>query len=237
MNMYTFSTLNDKDFEVIVKDLLNKKFGLNLQSFKVGKDQGRDLRFSTPENNNAIIVQAKHYVGSGYAQLKSTLKNTELPKIKKLNPDHYIIATSLPLSASQKDELKGILSPFVLTSNDIIGQEDLNGYLNEHPDVEKVHYKLWFSSTRVLESLMNKAVEGKSRFLFEQIKAKIPFYVVTEKVNDARSILQSQKILLVTGQPGIGKTSLAEVLLFEWAKNGSKVHIVENFEEAERCKR
>ncbi len=87
MNNYNFSTLNDKEFEQIAKDLLNAKYNLGLQNFKVGKDKGTDLRFSTSNNNNSIIVQAKHYIGSGYAQLKSTLLRKELGKVKKLLPD------------------------------------------------------------------------------------------------------------------------------------------------------
>lgn len=85
MNNYNFSTLNDKEFEQITKDLLNAKFGINLQDFKVGKDQGIDLRFSSPTNDNSIVVQVKHFLKSGYSQLKNKLKNEELDKVKILN--------------------------------------------------------------------------------------------------------------------------------------------------------
>ena len=106
MSKYNFSTLNDKEFEQIAKDLLNAKYNLGLQDFKVGKDKGIDLRFSTLKNDNSIVVQAKHYIGSGFAQLKSTLVKKELDKVKKLLPDRYIVVTSLSLTATQKDELK-----------------------------------------------------------------------------------------------------------------------------------
>ncbi|WP_394421209.1 restriction endonuclease [Tenacibaculum mesophilum] len=59
MNNYDFSTLNDKEFEEISKDLLNTKFNLKLQSFRIGKDKGVDLRYSTEKNNNSLVVQAK----------------------------------------------------------------------------------------------------------------------------------------------------------------------------------
>ena len=230
---YSFSTLNDKDFEQIAKDLLNAKFHLGLQDFKIGKDKGRDLRFSTPENDNSIVVQAKHYIGSKFAQLKHTLLKTELDKIKTLNPDRYIVVTSLPLSASQKDELKSLLAPFVLTSNDIIGREDLNGYLSEFKEIETKYYKLWFSSTNILNSIMNNAVEGRTRYLLERIQDKIPFYVITKKIEEANKILHKKKLLLITGNPGVGKTTLAEMILFEKAKEGYKIYKVENIREAE----
>lgn len=129
MGDYDFSTINDKDFEVLCLDLLNAKYKLNLQSFKVGKDKGIDLRYSTSKNNNEIIVQAKHYSGSSYAQLKHTLKETEAKNVKQLNPNRYMIVTSLSLSASQKDDLKNLFNPFVIDSNDVLGRDDLNAIL------------------------------------------------------------------------------------------------------------
>lgn len=230
---YNFSTLNDKEFEQIAKDLLNANFNLELQNFKVGKDKGIDLRFSTKEKDNSIVVQAKHYIGSDFPQLKHKLLKVELVKIQKLEPDRYIVVTSLSLSASQKDELRTGLAPFVLTSNDIIGQEDLNGYLGEFKEVEKKYFKLWFSSINVFNAVINNAVEGRTKYMMEKIRSKIPFYVVTKKLDDANKILQKEKLLLITGQPGIGKTTLAEIILFERAKNGHKIYKVENIREAE----
>lgn len=142
MSNYTFSTLNDKEFEEISKDLLNAKFDLGLQSFRTGRDKGIDLRFSTPKNNNSIVVQVKHYINSGYPLLKSKIKNDELEKVIRLNPDRYILVTSIDLTANQKDELKDLLTPFVLDSNDVIGQKGLNDFLKVNETIEKQYYKL-----------------------------------------------------------------------------------------------
>lgn len=232
MNDYDFSTINNKEFEVLCMDLLNAKHDLNLQSFKPGRDKGIDMRYSTSKNNNEIIVQAKHYTGSQYAQLKHSVKK-ELEKIEKLRPGRYIVVTSQPLSAVEKDELKEILNPFVLSSNDILGKEDLNAILRAHPEVEKRHFKLWFSSIDILETVINNAVEGRTRYHLESIQKKIPFYVLTKKLDEALEILHREKLLVITGQPGIGKTTLADIILFEKAKNGFKVYKVENIREAE----
>ena len=233
MNNYNFSTLNDKDFETLAKDLLNAKFHLELQNFKVGRDKGVDLRYSTPKKNNSIVVQVKHYIGSKYSNLKSSLKTKELGKVKKLNPDRYIVVTSLPLSNTQKDDIKILMKPFIKTSNDIIGQEDLNSYLSEFKEIEKRHFKLWFSSINILDLIINNAISGRTQYLLKKISKNIPFYVITKKLDEANRILSKEKLLLITGQPGIGKTTLAEMILFERAKNEYKIHQVENIREAE----
>lgn len=233
MSNYDFSTLNDKEFEEISKDLLNSKFGFELQSFRNGRDKGIDLRFSSLKNDNSIIVQVKHYLKSGYSLLKSTIKNDELKKIPNLKCERYILVTSIDLSVGQKDELKKILTPHVKSTNDIIGQNELNDYLNQFKEIEKKYYKLWLSSTNVLQTILNNAIESRTKYFLSQLDQKIKYYVVTNKIDEANEILQKEKILLITGQPGIGKTSLAEIILFERAKDGFKIHKVENIKEAE----
>ena len=210
MNNYNFSTLNDKEFEQICKDLLNAKFGLELQDFKVGKDKGIDLRYSSIKNNNSIVVQAKHYIGSKYAQLKHTLKEKEYSKIKSLKPDRYIVTTSLSLTAIEKDELKEILEPYVKTSNDIIGQESLNEYLSENKNIETKYFKLWFSSINVFRTILNNAIESRTKYLLEKIQRNFPYYVVTKKLDAANKILIKEKLLLITGQPVLWILSTAE---------------------------
>lgn len=69
--------------------------------------------------------------------------------------------------------------------------------------------------------------------MLEQIAKKIQFYVITRQIDEAVKILQREKVLLITGQPGIGKTTLAEIILFTRAKNGQKIYKVENIDEAE----
>lgn len=233
MNNYDFSTINDKEFEQLCLDILNAKFNYQLQGFKVGKDKGVDLRFSTSENNNSLVVQVKHYVNSKFSNLKHTLKEKELKKLKDLNPEKYIVVTSLPLSPQEKDELKVILHPFVLSSNDIIGREDLNMYLRENPEIEKNHFKLWFSSINILNTVLNNAIEARTKYHLEDVKSKIPFYVITKKLDEANKILQKEKLLLITGQPGIGKTTLADIILFKRAKDNYKIYKVESIREAE----
>ncbi len=233
MSNYTFSSINDKEFELLVLDLLNAKFNLNLQAFKLGQDQGIDLRYSSAENNNHIVVQAKHYVSSGYAKLKKVFVKDELNKIKALNPARYIVATSLPLSAKQKDELKELLAPYILSSNDIIGQTDLNSYLREFKEIEQKQFKLWFSSVSILNTILNNAIEGRTRSYLEKIKLKIGLYVVTKSLDQANKLLDTKKLLLITGQPGIGKTTLADAILLERAKKGFQIYKVVNIREAE----
>jgi hypothetical protein len=230
---YDFSTINDKEFEELACDLLNAGFNFGLQSFKSGQDKGIDLRWSSPDNKNSLVVQAKHYRRSGFSSLLSVLKADELKKIRKLKPDRYILVTSVPLSPQQKDTLWFTLKPFVQTPNDIFGPEDLNRLLGSHEAIEKRHFKLWFSSVSLLSRLLNNAIEGRSRYLIERIIKRFPSYVLTERLDEANKILEKQKLLLITGQPGIGKTTLAEIMILERMRMGFEVFEILTVREGE----
>jgi len=233
MNDYTFSTLNDEDLETLARDLLNAKLGLNLHSFRSGQDKGIDLRQSTAENVNSIVVQVKHYLRSGVPQLKSDLKKKELRKVKALNPARYVVVTSLPLSAQDAEEIQKLMSPFIRTVDDVIGKEELNRYISEFPAIEQRHFKLWFSSVSLLNNVLNNAITGRTVYRVRKIVKDFPKYVVTQRLDAANKILEREKVLLITGQPGIGKTTLAEILIFERMKSGFEFYEVTSVREAE----
>lgn len=228
MKNYTFKTLNDKEFEVLIRDLLSKEMKIEFQNFKAGKDKGIDARYSTPENNNEIVVQAKHYVDSGYSQLKFQLKNHELPKIRKLNPSRYIIVTSLELNPSESEEIKEILSPYVKSINDIYWNQRVNALLSKFPEIERNHFKLWFSSSSVLSNILNNSSYLKSSFLEKEIESKVSHYVKTQFHEKALNILQSQKTLLITGAPGVGKTTLAQMIILDYINQGFQHLVIED---------
>ena len=214
MSTYDFTTLNDKDLEILVCELLTRDFKINFQSFKVGKDKGIDLRYSTNNNENEIIVQVKHYIKSGFNQLISNLKNSEKAKVDNLNPQRYIFVTSIGLSPSDKEKIKNILSPHIKNTNDILGCDEINTLISKYPDLEKKHFKLWFSNTNILQKIINNGIDGRSAFIADKIKKNLGLYVVNETYEKALDKLREHKAILITGVPGIGKTTLANLITY-----------------------
>lgn len=229
---YDFSTLNDKEFENLSIDLISKDKNKRFERFKAGKDGGIDGRFYHNDNSQEI-VQCKHYLKTGFTGLITSLKKkdngiNEIDKVKKLNPTKYIFVTSLVLSAENKKTIKELFFPYIKNDNDIYGQEDLNQILGNHPDIEKKYYKLWLSSTVVLDRIVNNAIESRSEFLLEDIKEKSKYYVVTENHNKAIEKLENSHIIIIAGEPGIGKTTLAEHLALWYVEKDYKFYNIEN---------
>lgn len=218
MPNYNFETLSGHEFESLVRDLLQEELGIVLESFKSGRDKGIDLRYA-PSKDNSLIVQCKHYVSSGTAKLISDLEKHESPKVKILVPKRYIIATSVGLSPLNKDKILNIF-PSCTSTSDIYGRDDLNNLLTRHPKVELNHYKLWLSSTQVLEALVKSATINRTRLDLERIHRKFKYYVQNVSFIKAKEILEEQHYCIISGIPGIGKTTLAEALFIDYVSRG-----------------
>lgn len=233
MNTYDFRSLNDKDFERIVADLLGAHFGKSIERFKPGKDGGVDGRWFSAEGGE-VVLQCKHWVGSTPSALISALERDEAPKVNILKPARYILITSLPLSMRNKKAILEALHPHIKREDDVWGAEDLNDALSRHPEIEKRHYKLWLSSSTVLTAFLNHAIIGRSAAVLEEMAADIGLFVPTKDHQEARNRLREEHAVLVTGEPGIGKTTIARQLVLEHVAKGYElVAIEESISEAE----
>lgn len=232
---YDYSKLNDREFEILAASVIEKVLNNRVEIFKSGRDGGVDGRFWIGDIKEGII-QCKHYLETPYSQLISKLKNEELDKVKKLNPSKYIFVTSKKLSRKNKQEIINIFQPYIQTQGDIWGQEDLNTFLSkkENQDIVERNYKLWITSTSVLDILYNNAIKGRSQVTIRDIEEKAYRYVVTENHNIGLRILEKNNVIILTGEPGIGKTTLADNLAIHYIAKGYEFcDIEENISEAE----
>lgn len=213
MAQYDFLSLDDKEFEQLVVRLLSEEEGVRYERFKPGKDLGIDGRYFS--SGGSVIVQCKHWARSGVPALLRALKSTEAAKVSKLQPIRYILATSLPLSAADKRKISHVFAPYIRADSDVIGCEDLNDLLDRHPAVETSNPKLWLHSATVLAQLGNAAIIGRSRHTLEEIRQNRSRYVVTAAHNQAAKKIHENNVIIITGEPGIGKTTLAEQLCLE----------------------
>lgn len=226
---YDFHTLSPLDFEELVRDLLQAHWGKTLETFGPGRDGGIDARFL--DGPNKTIIQAKHYLGSGYKALVRAL-GEEKQKVLALSLTRYIVATSVSLSPDRKDKILAAIPEAPLVPQDILGQEDLNNLLGLYPEVEKKHFKLWLSSTAVLERILHSGVYNRTAAELDIIKSMVPRFVQNQSIQDAELKLSETGALIIAGQPGVGKTTLARMLLWLHAEQDWKIYVVDSLDDA-----
>ena len=216
MTNYDFKILQPSEFECLSRDLIQARDGVYIESFTDGKDGGIDFRYALSKDKTAII-QVKRY--ETYPSLLSVLKK-EVTKVKKLNPQRYYVSISVGLTPNNKNEIQQLFGSNILSTGDILGKDDLNNLLGLYPEVEKRYYKLWLSSTTVLESIINKRIQNWAAFEMEKIKNDIHQYVFNDSFDDALKILTEHRYVIISGIPGIGKTTLARMLVYELLAKG-----------------
>jgi len=206
--------------------------GHRVESFARGKDGGIDLRYSAGRTH--VVGQAKHYLQSSYSSLVSIVKK-ERAALSDMSPKptRYLLYTSHPLNPARKAELHRILSPFSKRPSDIFGIEDIESVLAANPQIEEAHYKLWLSSIRVLERILGSATRTRSRIRIEEITDRSRYFVAHQKMPDAEKILRNEKCLIISGPPGIGKTTMAEMLALRLLAAGYSAHFVTRVDELE----
>ena len=219
MANYSFSTLSPTEFENLCRDLITESHGVRFSTFKAGRDGGVDFRYTTPTGND-WIGQAKHYAATSVAKLKLDLLK-EAPKVAKLKPEVYIIATSCGLTPNDHKDIASIFQSDVAKPVEVLGREDLNQLIDSvGREVERRHYKLWLTSVNVMEKILHSKIITLTEYTLDAMRRKLSRYVQNESYAEALRILNEHGVVIISGDPGIGKTTLAQVLLAHYVDEG-----------------
>ncbi len=221
---YDFHQLSPHDLEVLTRDLLQERWGVHLESFKTGRDGGIDLRYASGPAKT--IVQVKHYLRTGLPGLLRDLE-AEAVKVRRLVPSRYVLVTSVPLSPANKESIVRIIGSDFLQSADVVGADDLNNLLGQYPDVEGRHYKLWLASRGVLDRVINNAALTRSEFKARQVYEQAKRYVISDAYPQALKMLGDERVVIIAGAPGVGKTTLADLILYSHLEQGYQAVLIQ----------
>lgn len=227
--MHDFRQLSPPDFENLVRDLLQEELKLRIESFGPGKDGGVDFRFA--KAGLTTVIQVKHYVDTPARELvRAAAKENE--KVTRLKPDRYIFVTSASLTPALKDKIIAAMPNAPLTRDDVLGREDINNQLELYPKILQRHFKLWLTHTATLERIVHSGIYNRTDAELDLIRSLVPRFVQNRSVEAAEEILKSRGALIIAGEPGVGKTTLARVLTWLHLDQGWHVFVVDDLKEA-----
>lgn len=221
-DLLNYKDLNDVEFEYLCKDIMQEMLGVELYNFAPGADGGIDLTDNV--NTKNIVVQIKHYENSTISTLITNIKK-EIPKVEKLNPNQYYICCSKELSPQKVDEIYSYFSTYMNSPANIITLNEIDNFLTDSKNLEilKKHYKLWIESTGILQDIFNNNIFIDCETLLANIENEKNLFVYTSAFSDALKCLQNNKVLFITGNPGVGKSITSKMLILHYANNGYQV--------------
>lgn len=217
--MFNYGNLNDVEFEYLCKDIMTRKLGVSLERFAPGKDGGIDLT-----NNvctKSVIVQVKHYIKTDFNGLLSSLKK-EVVKVNKNQPGQYYICCSKELTPSNKADIYDLFSEYMNSTQNIISLIDIDDFLQkeENFDILKRHFKLWIESTNILTDIFTNDICIDCDALLSDIEDDEKIFVKTDAYEKAINYLEKNNVLMIIGDPGVGKTTLSKMLILSYATQG-----------------
>ncbi|MBM6614365.1 restriction endonuclease [Desemzia sp. RIT804] len=225
MKNYDFHALLEPlEFQELARDIVQIKEGLHFESFRDGKDEGIDGLYRT--NEETIILQAKRY-RTNFSKLKYSLKKEELPKVQKLQPTRYILCISMNLSPGNKKEIYKLFKGYIKDTSDILTSKDLNNLLGMpgYEKVERNYHKLWLNSIDILSDIVDNSINKprlrESEFELKRALKTVRMYVQSNMYRKAFDILDRENVVLISGDPGMGKTSMAYMLAIAFLQNNS----------------
>lgn len=220
--MFNYKNLCDYEFEILCKDIMQKKLGVPLQIFARGRDGGIDITDDTVSKN--VVIQVKHYINSKYSDLISSLKK-EVSKVAELKPEKYYVCSALELTPANKTEIFNLFAGYMEGSCNILSLNDIDEYLQDpaNMDIVRKHYKLWLESANILEEIDSRDIFIDCETLLYNIKEEQREFVETLSYRQCIDVLERNRLLMILGMPGTGKTMTTKMLALYYAALGYRI--------------
>lgn len=218
--MFNLLNLDPLEFEKFCLDFMEKKLNIEFKRFGPGKDDGIDL----VSLDGKIICQCKRYKDS------SKLRNVclkEYETIKKQKFEKYYLITTAEIGETVTQKIYSIFSDFMMDLSHIIGKNNIDDFLSDERniDVLKKNHKLWLSSSMVLDLYLNRYSDAVSKVLINDFESETKYFVETKAYRDAIKLIDYNGIILLIGEPGIGKTLTSKMIIRYLLINNKKYRL------------
>lgn len=213
-------SISDAEFEELCCDIISVKLFEDVKHGRKGRDSGIDGILAIDGGN--VYLQAKHYKADGHSALKRIVTTNEAAKARKLRScARYFLMTSCELSAQQREELVALYGGIIKSVNDVWSGDDIRVALEkpEYKWVLRRHYNLWLSGVEALEAFLGDGSDLKSEALLADIQEDLKHTIQLECYDVATKTLEENGAIVITGQAGTGKTTLAKQLVVDYVFN------------------
>jgi hypothetical protein len=229
----------------LTQTLLKAEYGYTVESWGGSRDHGRDayaerdLQGKSGETplKGPIVFQAKFVSeanarGSDYKKYLLAACRSEGGAIEKRvkqglwrEPATYVLITNCPVSGSDRDEVKAILSDVTTATINTLGASDLSDMLDLHPEISRSFPQILTHRNLLdlLSRIQAKDVYERTEAALAAAQEIIPIFVPTEAYDRAWTVLRSKNFVVLSGPPEMGKTAIGWMIAMSQVANGWEV--------------
>lgn len=212
---FALHTLGWKAFQDLCAQVCTETLGRTVSIYREAQDGGQDAVFLVPAENGVqeATIQCK-FSGKLNQRLKLSDITAELANVKALveqgRAQTYYFLTSMgvdaPVAAGIRDQLRvlGVQEPHVE------GREWITAQIKSSSRLRALVPRVYGLGD--LSSIVDERSAAQTRALLDHLLPGLRVYVPTSAHRTAVRTLADHKLVLLIGQPAIGKSMLAAIL-------------------------
>lgn len=212
-------------FEDLCGVVAREVLGQTVQVFADGRDGGRDGAFAgiweEPDESTALssaltgklVIQCK-FSDSQSKTFQLSLMTDELDKAKKLVErglcDSYLLLTNLSMPAERASELESALRARGVKHALALGKEWLNQTISTHSSLRRYVPRMYGLGDVSL--ILDERSRLQSAAILAELKPSLERFVITRTYALAAKALSERRIIVLIGEPAVGKSLMAATL-------------------------
>lgn len=212
---FALHTLGWKAFQDLCAQICAETLGRTVSIYREAQDGGQDAVFLLPAGKGVqeATIQCK-FSGKSDRRLKLSDITVELANVKELveqgRAHTYYFLTSMgvdaPVAAEIRDQLRelGVQEPYVE------GREWITAQIKNSSRLRALVPRVYGLGD--LSSIVDERSAAQTRALLDHLLPGLRVYVPTSAHRTAVRTLADHKLVLLIGQPAIGKSMLAAIL-------------------------
>jgi energy-coupling factor transporter ATP-binding protein EcfA2 len=218
--MFELRNLGWNSFQQLCLTIAREVLGQTVESFLDSNDGGRDGAFTgtwkpTGQENQhgQFVIQCKFTSRLNHVICPSDLKD-EANKAKRLVEkgycDSYILMTNAGLSGTKAEDIECLFRNAGVKYFNVFGASWIDQQIRENKNLRMLVPRVYGLGD--LSQILDERAYAQAHAILESLREDLAKVVVTDAYRKAITSLDKYGFVLLTGEPAVGKTTIASML-------------------------
>lgn len=237
---FALHTIGWQAFQDLAISIAEVEYARTVHRVAKVADQGRDGFFYgvpdetiAPKDSRETTIQCKHFSNQSTKLTVASLKD-ELESVKELvkngKADGYILVTNSNLTEKDRENVASALKSCGVDRPHVFGRDWVTAKILQHPRVRALVPRVY--GLGEITWITDQRAREQAEAILDAMGDDLKCYVPTKAHRDAVHALDEHRIVLLLGDPAVGKSTIAAALAVAATDEAStEVFYVRNPEE------